>query len=64
MQHRGDVRQEERHDFLVEEFAELFRVHVSTARRWIAQGSVRAIRLPGGQYRIPAAEIERLRQPM
>ena len=64
MQHQGHVQQKDKNDFLVEELAELSRVHVSTVRRWIARGSVKAIRLPGGQYRIPAAEIERLRQPM
>ena len=51
-------------DFTPEELAELCRVHVSTVRRWIANGSVTAIRLPGGMYRIPGAEVERLRQPI
>ena len=44
-----------------QELAELFRVHVSTVRRWIASGRVSAFRLPGGTYRIPADEVSRLR---
>ena len=51
-------------DFTPEEVAELCRVHVSTVRRWIALRQLRAIRLPGGTYRIPAEEVSRLRQPM
>lgn len=53
----------EEQDFTAEEFAYLCRVHVSTVRRWIALGRVNAIRLPGGRYRIPSFEVERLRQP-
>ena len=52
-------------DFNVGELAHLLRVHVTTVRRWIARGELRAIRLPcGGEYRIPAAEVDRLRQLM
>lgn len=51
-------------DYTPEEVAELCRVHVSTVRRWIAQGQVEAIRLPGGTYRIRAEEVSRLRQPV
>ena len=50
-------------DLLVEEFAAIFRVHTCTVRRWIAQEQINAMRLPGGQYRIPAEEVKRLRQP-
>ena len=48
-------------DFTAEELAELCKVHVSTVRRWIAAGRLRAIRLPGGNYRIPEAEVKRVR---
>ena len=51
-------------DYKVEEVAALFRVHISTVRRWIALGSIRAIRLPGGAYRVPVEEVDRIRQPM
>ena len=47
-----------------EEIAEILKVHVVTVRRWIAAGQLGAIRLPGGGYRIPAIEVERLRQPI
>ena len=43
-----------------EEIAEILRVHVVTVRRWIAAGQLGAIRLPGGGYRIPQSELERL----
>ena len=43
-----------------EELAEILRVHVVTVRRWIAAGHLVAIRLPGGGYRIPQAEFDRL----
>jgi len=43
-----------------EEIAGIFRVHVVTVRRWIAAGQLGAIRLPGGGYRIPQAEFDRL----
>ena len=43
-----------------EEIAGIFRVHVITVRRWIAAGQLGAIRLPGGGYRIPQAEFDRL----
>ena len=51
-------------DFTPEELAEICRVHVSAVRRWITTGRLRAIRLPGGMYRISPAEVERLRQPL
>ena len=43
-----------------EEIAEILRVHVVTVRRWIAAGQLGAIRLPGGGYRIPQSELDRL----
>ncbi len=48
-------------DLTAEELAQIFRVHISTVWRWIRLGQVRAIRLPGGNYRIPQDEVERLR---
>ena len=50
-------------DYTVEELAEVCRVHVVTVRRWIAEGRIRAIRLPGS-YRIPKVEVDRLRKPV
>ena len=51
-------------DYTVEELARLCLVHAATVRRWIASGRVAAIRLPGGYYRIPAGEVQRLRDPL
>ena len=51
-------------DLTVEEVAALCRVHITTVRRWIAQGQLEAIRLPGGTYRITADAVDQLRQPM
>jgi len=44
----------------VSEVAKRLRVAESTVRGWIARGDVRAVRLPGGVYRIPEEELERL----
>ena len=52
-------------DYTAGELAELLRVHVTTVRRWIVRGELRAMRLPGGGlYRIASEEVDRLRQPM
>ena len=52
-------------DYTVVELADFFRVHVTTVRRWIARGELRAIRLPGGGgYRITPEEVARIRQPI
>lgn len=63
MRGQNELYQELRPDLVLEEFAKVFRIHITTARRWIAEGRIRAIRLPGGRYRIPADEVDRLRQP-
>ena len=49
-------------DYTAAELSVLFRVHVTTIRRWISAGQLGAIRLSGGMYRIPSAEVNRLRQ--
>ncbi len=51
-------------DFTVEELALALRVNLTTVRRWIAKGLVRASQLPGGAYRIPREELARFRQPV
>jgi excisionase family DNA binding protein len=45
----------------VSEVASLWGVRIETVRRWIAVGKLGAFRLPGGEYRIPAEEIERIK---
>ena len=47
-----------------EEVGDLLRVHVSTVRRWISQGLVLAVRLPGRGYRISTTEVARLQEPV
>ena len=42
------------------EVAALLRVHRSTVVRWIDEGRVEAMKTPGGMYRIPASEVERI----
>lgn len=51
-------------DYKAIEVAELCRVDVSTVLRWIRSGRLPAIRLPSGRIRIPAQEVERIRQPI
>lgn len=42
------------------EAAERLRVKVITVQRWLAAGKLRGSKLPSGEWRIPAAEVERL----
>ncbi len=51
-------------DYTVDELARVCRVHIATVRRWIADGKVQAIRLPGGAFRITQAEVSRMREPV
>jgi excisionase family DNA binding protein len=48
--------------FTPRQVADLFKVSLSTVERWLRLGLVEGIRLPGGQYRIPASEVERLKK--
>lgn len=43
-----------------DEAAEILRVSLSTISRYVRSGEIRAARLPGGQYRIPRTEVDRL----
>jgi excisionase family DNA binding protein len=44
------------------EVAEQLHVSQGTVVRWVRLGLVEGIRLPGGQYRIPKSEIDRLKK--
>jgi len=48
--------------FTVREVAVALTVGIQTVRRYIAQGHVKAVTLPGGYYRIPESEVSRLTQ--
>ena len=37
-----------------------FGVTAGAVKKWIRQGKIRAIRTPGGHFRIPIDEVERL----
>lgn len=45
------------------EVGQRMRVHRRTVTRWIADGKLEAIRLPGGEFRIPAHVVEQAMQP-
>jgi excisionase family DNA binding protein len=53
------VREETRDLLTVPEVARLLRVAESTVRKWISAGRVPFLELPGGEYRIPRAELIR-----
>ena len=53
----------EQQDFDTKSLAALFGVNTATVLRWISARKVRAIRLPGGRYRIPYEEVVRLSTP-
>ena len=40
--------------------AAILNVHPRTLKRWYHDGKIRLIELPGGQFRVPGAEINRL----
>jgi excisionase family DNA binding protein len=42
--------------------AEVLDVSHGTVLRWVRLGLVEAIKLPGGTYRIPRSELERLKK--
>jgi excisionase family DNA binding protein len=42
------------------EVGDLLRVDESTVLRWIKEGQLGALRLPGGTFRVPRAEVERI----
>ena len=46
------------------QFAAIFGVNITTVRRWVSNGQLRAYRLPGGQFRIPIGEVDRIRRPV
>lgn len=43
------------------EVAQELRVSVGTVKRWLRNGDLEGVRLPGGDWRIPWSEVERLR---
>jgi excisionase family DNA binding protein len=43
-----------------EQVARLLQVNRATVTRWIRLGQLRAVRTPGGTYRIPRRDVERL----
>ena len=44
----------------VNEVAEILHVRIETVRRYIQQGSIVALILPGGDYRIAESELNKL----
>ena len=47
----------------VGEFARRLGVSTQTVKRWLNRGEVEYVRLPGGERRIPEAELDRLFTP-
>jgi excisionase family DNA binding protein len=53
-----DVLRYQREQLLtVAEVAAHFKVHASTVRRWISEGSLASVRTPGGYPRVPASAL-------
>jgi excisionase family DNA binding protein len=46
--------------FKVYEIANILHVRIETVRRYIQQGTIEALILPGGDYRIAESELNRL----
>ena len=45
---------------LPEEAAEELRVHIETIMRWLRSGKLRGVKLPGGAWRVPREELDRI----
>ena len=56
------TRMEEKY-LKVVEVAEILHVRIETVRRYIQQGAIVAIALPGGDYRIAESELAKITQP-
>lgn len=46
--------------YTLNEVAELMSVHPRTVKNWGKDGKINIVITPGGKYRVPAAEVERL----
>jgi excisionase family DNA binding protein len=46
--------------YTIEDVAERLKVHPNTIRRWIREGELIAVNLPGRTIRIRGSELERL----
>ena len=46
------------------EFARALGVSETTVNRWLADGKIAFVRLPGGERRIPATELQRILEPL
>jgi excisionase family DNA binding protein len=42
------------------EVARRLRVEVITVQRWLHAGKMKGTKLPGGEWRVPASEVERM----
>ncbi len=51
---------DKRDPLTVQQVADIAQVQPETVRNWIRRGLVAAILLPGGSYRIPQCEVDRL----
>jgi molybdopterin-binding protein len=45
------------------EFAERMGISYPTVKQWLYRGQLRAVKTPGGHYRIPAEEVAKQTQP-
>ena len=45
------------------QFAREIGVSEATVKRWLDRGQIAFVRLPGGERRIPASELERILEP-
>ena len=44
------------------EFGKHFGVTAQTVREWVKAGKVRGVRLPSGRWKIPYAEVDRIKE--
>lgn len=48
--------------YTLKEVAAIFKVDPKTVKRWITAGKLKAIKLPGGHYRVTEASVAALQK--
>lgn len=56
------MKTKRKHYLTTGEVAQVFEVSATAVKKWIEQGKLRALRTPGGHYRITRQDFQRFRK--